>query len=134
MGPALCAVQCISQGLSSRSCCWTPSLRHHHLQFPPLHHFFFCKAAFNTVMDSPKFTWKQLLGVGLLFAWFLQSSAKGLFNAFYHPLAKFPGPKVAASTAWYKTYQELYLGRSWIDVLQELHGKYGIPRLNNLAK
>ena len=37
-----------------------------------------------------------------------------------------PWPEVAALTTWYKTYQEVFRGRSWIDVLQELHGKYGM--------
>ncbi|OBT92925.1 hypothetical protein VE01_08929 [Pseudogymnoascus verrucosus] len=63
--------------------------------------------------------------IGLVSAWLIQRAVTGLSNLFCHPLAAFPGPKAAAFTAWYKTYQELYLGRSWIDVLQELHTKYG---------
>ena len=58
-------------------------------------------------------------------AWLLQGVVSDLFKAIYHPLASFPGPRGAALTAWYKTYQEVFLGRSWIDVLHELHGKYG---------
>jgi hypothetical protein len=58
-------------------------------------------------------------------AWMLQKFVAGLFNVIYHPLASFPGPRAAALTSWYKTYQEVFLGRSWVDVLQELHGKYG---------
>lgn len=67
---------------------------------------------------------------GLLSAWLLQRALTGIFNAFYHPLAAFPGPRAAAVTAWYKTYQEVFLGRSWIDVLQELHSTYGMRRLS----
>lgn len=65
------------------------------------------------------------VAIGLVSAWLLQRALTGLFNLFFHPLTSFPGPKAAAFTSWYKTYQELYLGRSWIDVLQELHTKYG---------
>lgn len=49
-----------------------------------------------------------------------------IYNHFFHPLKNFPGPnKAAVSTGWYKTYQELILGRNWIDVLRELHTQYG---------
>ncbi|KAK5994291.1 Cytochrome P450 monooxygenase [Cladobotryum mycophilum] len=63
--------------------------------------------------------------VALFSAWLLKGIITGIFNVFYHPLAAFPGPRGAALTAWYKTYQEVWLGRSWIDVLGELHKKYG---------
>lgn len=61
----------------------------------------------------------------MITAWILQKFFSGVFNVFYHPLTCIPGPKIAAFTAWYKTYQEVYLGRSWIDVLRELHETYG---------
>lgn len=66
-----------------------------------------------------------VVAIGLVSAWVLHRAVTGLSNLFFHPLASFPGPRAAAFTAWYKTYQELFLGRSWIDVLQELHTKYG---------
>lgn len=46
------------------------------------------------------------------------------YNAFLHPLAKFPGPKTVA-TGWYKTVEEVSKGRNWTDCLKELHSKYG---------
>lgn len=66
-----------------------------------------------------------VVAIGLVSAWLLQRAVTGVSNLFFHPLAAFPGPRAAAFTAWYKTYQELFLGRSWIDVLHELHTKYG---------
>ncbi|KFY93220.1 hypothetical protein V500_03833 [Pseudogymnoascus sp. VKM F-4518 (FW-2643)] len=66
-----------------------------------------------------------VVAIGLVSAWLFHRAVTGLSNLFFHPLAAFPGPRAAAFTAWYKTYQELFLGRSWIDVLQELHTKYG---------
>jgi hypothetical protein len=59
-------------------------------------------------------------------AWLLRNVVTGFFNIIYHPLASFPGPRGAALTSWYKTYQEVFLARSWVDVLHELHGKYGM--------
>lgn len=66
-----------------------------------------------------------VVAIGLVSAWLIHRALTGLFNLFFHSLSGFPGPRAAAFTAWYKTYQELFLGRSWIDVLQELHTKYG---------
>jgi len=49
-----------------------------------------------------------------------------LFKIYIHPLADFPGPKWAAATDWYKTYQEAICQKSWFAVLEELHAKYGM--------
>lgn len=67
--------------------------------------------------------WTGVLGlvVGLV----LTRLYAGVYNYFLHPLKQFPGPQVAAVTTWYKTWQEVFLGRSWIEVLTELHTKYG---------
>jgi hypothetical protein len=60
-----------------------------------------------------------------IFAWLAQFVFEGIYNTFNSPLVPFPGPKLAAFTSWYKTYIEVFSGRSWIDVLEELHQKYG---------
>jgi hypothetical protein len=64
-------------------------------------------------------------------AWLVQFILVGIFNSANHPLVDFPGPKWAAFTEWYKTYQELFRGRSWILVLEELHKKYGTFKIMN---
>ena len=51
-----------------------------------------------------------------------------LWNIFIHPLSNFPGPKWAAATDWYKTYQEAICQKSWFTVLEELHAQYGMIR------
>jgi hypothetical protein len=74
---------------------------------------------------------KVLVAILFLFlAWLLQGIVAGIFNTFFHLLAAFPGPYAAALTAWYKTYQEVFLGRSWIDVLHELHKKHGMRHMS----
>ena len=43
----------------------------------------------------------------------------------FHPLARFPGPKLAAATWWYMTYYEVFKDGAFVDHLEELHKKYG---------
>ena len=42
-----------------------------------------------------------------------------------HPLAKFPGPKLAAATAWYETYYDCLLLGKFSNHIDKLHNKYG---------
>ncbi|KAL5610625.1 hypothetical protein FOBRF1_006742 [Fusarium oxysporum] len=50
---------------------------------------------------------------------------KLLFNMFLHPLAKFPGPRLAAGTQWWLSYREAIRGESLTDILRHLHNAYG---------
>jgi len=50
-----------------------------------------------------------------------------IYNLFFHPLARFPGPRGAACTNWWLAYMELGRGISLATLRTELHGKYGIP-------
>ncbi|KAI0906802.1 trichodiene oxygenase [Ustulina deusta] len=49
--------------------------------------------------------------------------------AFYrltlHPLARFPGPKLAAITRWYEAYYDVILDGQYTFKIKELHKKYG---------
>lgn len=51
--------------------------------------------------------------------------ASGVRNLYFHPLASFPGPKLAAFSIWWKIYLEVFLGENLTDRLFELHGTYG---------
>jgi hypothetical protein len=46
-------------------------------------------------------------------------------NAYFHPLAKFPGPPIARITIYWKAYIECIANRSFCHVLIDLHAKYG---------
>lgn len=53
-----------------------------------------------------------------------------LYNVYLHPLARFPGPKLAAASKYWLFYQEFVKGFSLSDVRDELHAKYGTPRFS----
>jgi hypothetical protein len=60
-----------------------------------------------------------------LVLWLGYLVAGGIYRLYFHPLAKFPGPKIAALTDWYECYHDLFRHGMLIWKLQELHDKYG---------
>ena len=51
-----------------------------------------------------------------------------IYRLYFHPLSRFPGPKLAASTSLFAAYYNLVLGGRFTRKLPELHGKYGRSR------
>ena len=50
----------------------------------------------------------------------------GVFYRLYlSPLAKFPGPKLAAATLWYEFYYDNILKGQYTFKIMDLHKKYG---------
>jgi hypothetical protein len=48
-----------------------------------------------------------------------------IYNVFLHPLARFPGPRLAAASKYWLFYQEFVRGISLSDIRDELHAQYG---------
>ncbi|KAF8488488.1 cytochrome P450 [Russula emetica] len=48
-----------------------------------------------------------------------------IYNIYFHPLSRFPGPRGAACTGWWLAYMELGRGISLSTLREELHKKYG---------
>ena len=56
---------------------------------------------------------------------FLYRSLVIIYRLFLSPLARFPGPKLAAATSWYEGFFDLR-SKNFPDVLSGLHDQYGI--------
>ena len=51
-----------------------------------------------------------------------------VYRLYFHPLAKFPGPKLTAATHWYECYQDIYLRGRYIWQIEKWHEQYGKSR------
>ncbi|GME42310.1 cytochrome p450 [Neofusicoccum parvum] len=55
----------------------------------------------------------------------------GIYRLYFHPIAKFPGPKLAGLTYWYETYHDFYRRGEYTRTISKLHDRYGpIIRIN----
>ncbi|KAF5379295.1 hypothetical protein D9757_007640 [Collybiopsis confluens] len=50
---------------------------------------------------------------------------QGLSYLFRHPLNRFPGPRLAKWTSWYRAYYDLVGQGAWVRQLEILHARYG---------
>ncbi|KAK1856234.1 cytochrome P450 [Colletotrichum chrysophilum] len=68
-----------------------------------------------------------------VFALLLYAFALGIYRLTFHPLSKFPGPKLSAFTGWYELYMDIFGGprKTFAYQIQLMHQKYGpIVRIN----
>jgi hypothetical protein len=56
----------------------------------------------------------------------LVMGARTLYSVYFGPLAKFPGPKLAAATLWYEFYYDVILLGQYTFKIKELHRQYGM--------
>lgn len=64
--------------------------------------------------------WSSILLAALVVA-----ASQVTYNVHFHPLARYPGPKLAAASLWWQIWIEVVTGQSLSLKLVELHGKYG---------
>jgi cytochrome P450 len=64
--------------------------------------------------------WPAAIGAVILYF-----TGRWVYRLYFHPLAKFPGPKLAAMTLWYEWYFDAPLRGQYIFKIKEMHEKYG---------
>ena len=53
------------------------------------------------------------------------AAALAVYRVTLHPLARSPGPMLAAATGWYETYYDCFLLGKFSDCIDRLHKEYG---------
>ena len=66
----------------------------------------------------------MIISLGAIF--FLYIVSLVVYRLYYHPLAKYPGPKLAAATRYYEAYYDLWRTGYYTFKIGELHEKYGL--------
>lgn len=69
--------------------------------------------------------------LALIAAMLTWSCWSAFYNVYFHPLARFPGPRLAAASKYWLFYQEFVKGVSLSDVRDGLHAQYGALRFSN---
>lgn len=57
--------------------------------------------------------------------WLLYITSLAIYRLYFHPLAKFPGRKMAVVTTWYEFYYELRYGGQYIFEIEKMHKEFG---------
>lgn len=48
-----------------------------------------------------------------------------IYRLYFHPLSKFPGPKLAALTTWYEGYYDIVHRGRYLWEMEKMHKAYG---------
>ncbi len=49
-----------------------------------------------------------------------------MYRLFFSPIAKFPGPKLAAVTSWYELYYDMVHKGKYLFEIEKMHDKYSV--------
>lgn len=63
-----------------------------------------------------------LWGLASIIVWF---ALRSIYRLYFHPLSKFPGPKLAAITSGYEFYYNVVRRGMFIWEIERMHQQYG---------
>jgi hypothetical protein len=63
-----------------------------------------------------------------ILAWTVYLAGLAIYRLYLSPLAKFPGPRLAALTKWYEFYYDVVQQGQFTFQIQKMHKKYGTGR------
>jgi hypothetical protein len=81
----------------------------------------------DIVLSKPAGISVGVVALTLLGALVLYNFGLAIYRAYFHPLAKVPGPWLAGVTQWYETYYELVPngGGTFTKRIKKMHEQYG---------
>ena len=57
--------------------------------------------------------------------WLVYLVSLAVYRLYFSPVAKFPGPRLAALTMWYQCYYDVFVGGQYTFKIRDMHEKYG---------
>ena len=64
---------------------------------------------------------------------FIYQGSLVIYRLLFHPLARFPGPKLAAATHWWECIQDIFAGQGgdYVNQVERMHNDYGVWALES---
>lgn len=81
------------------------------------------------MLRSDSSFFQDYIWIGTGFVLVLAALSKYIYRLTFHPLAGFPGPKLAATTSLYGAFYDLRSITSYVKGFSGLHDRYGISLL-----
>lgn len=79
----------------------------------------------HILYERIKNTSRVTIVAAVFYSWILYIVGRAVYRLYLSPIAKFPGPKLAAVSRWYEFYYEVVLRGQYTFHIQDLHKKYG---------
>jgi hypothetical protein len=86
------------------------------------------EAFYNEIVSFvDEYPWLKQYGVygALTASLVLYGALLAVYRLYFHPLAGFPGPKIAAASRWYEFYYDVIKRGQYVYKIEEMHQKYG---------
>jgi hypothetical protein len=83
-------------------------------------------------MDAGAWLLKACISAGLLLVVYLVGL--GVYRLYLSPLARYPGPKLAALSNWYEFYYDVILQGKFTFHIRDLHKQYGLSLCSSHCK
>lgn len=80
--------------------------------------------AFQYVTFGLATTWSGFMTYALL-ATIVYAISLAIYRVYFHPLSKFPGSELAASTYWHETWYDVFKDHSYVWKIKAMHERYG---------
>jgi hypothetical protein len=118
----------------STECCWYPfrldSIKYFAFEADRSIVKFLTVVIMATLMS---FLWSQPKSVLVLFPICIYYVSLGFYRLYLSPLAKFPGPKLAALTYWVEFYHDVVRRGQYTFEIGKMHEKYGESCLQSIS-